>query len=340
MSRPLFFVKHSSSHHASHSGYPRLMDHIEGKMISGVESHVPYRIRKFVADRTDQTCGMYNSTSVAKDVALTYEMLKERNGLAHFLNGERDIRFSTSLKNKRGWKFVATFHEPPDVIRKYITNFKYLKRLDGAIAVGVNQQDLLSEITGIKEIPFIPHGVDIDFFSPAQKDWNPYTCLMVGQHLRDFETLALAVEMITKQCPQFQLNVVLKKEFVQLLPKLKNVKVFSGISDEQLLSLYQNAAALLMPLQEVTACNAILEALASGLPVISTRLQGNEIYLNDTAALLVKSKDARALADAAIALMENESLNRKMRAVSREQSLSFSWQNVSNTMKDFYKKFD
>jgi glycosyltransferase involved in cell wall biosynthesis len=288
----------------------------------------------------DQSYGIYNSGSVAKEVALSSEMLKERNGLAHFLNGERDVRFSTSLKNRRGWKFVATFHEPPDVIRKYITNFKYLKRLDGAIAVGINQQELLSEITGNKEIPFIPHGVDIDFFRPSQKDWNPHTCLLVGQHLRDFETLALAVEMIVKQCPQFQLNAVLNKEFVQFLPKLKNVNVFSGISDEQLLSLYQNASALIMPLKEVTACNAILEALASGLPVVSTRLQGNEIYLNDASALLTKSNDARALADAAIELMKNESLNRKMRSISREQSLQFSWQNVSATMKEYYKKFD
>jgi glycosyltransferase involved in cell wall biosynthesis len=335
--RPLVYIHHGSSHHAAHSGYARLIDYSEGETISGVHSVVPYRLRKFVAQYVDQSFGIYDSSSLGKEIKLSVRMLKTQNGIAHFLNGERDVRFTTRLKKPLGWNFVGSFHEPPYVIKECITRDRYMKKLDGAIAVGRNQLEILSKMVGGRAIAYIPHGVDTDFFRPGNFGWGAYNALFVGQHLRDFETLGSTIEILSKRIPQFQLNAVIVEGFSRFLPKRENVKILYRVTDEQLLGLYQNSSVLLLPLLEVTACNAILEALASGLPVITTRLTGNETYLDDTSAFLVNAGDASGLADAVYELMSDEALNKKMRKISRDRSLAFSWPKISEMMMSYYK---
>ena len=59
--------------------------------------------------------------------------------------------------------------------------------------------------------------------------------------------------------------------------------------------------------------NAILEAMASGLPIVATNVGGNpEIIRNEKNGLLVKSKDINALTRAMIKIMEDSHLSQKI----------------------------
>ena len=59
--------------------------------------------------------------------------------------------------------------------------------------------------------------------------------------------------------------------------------------------------------------NAILEAMASGLPIVATKVGGNpEIIRNEKNGLLVKSKDINAITRAMIKIMEDSHLSQKL----------------------------
>jgi glycosyltransferase involved in cell wall biosynthesis len=298
-----------------------------GETIEGVYSKIPYRLRKIIASSITNTKGIYDSSSVQKDLALINQMLKNNDGIAHFLNGERDLRFSTS------------FHEPPATIIKEIQNFKYINRLDGAIAVGINQLQLLKDKIGGDAISYIPHGVDTNYFSPVSEEWEKYTCIMVGQHLRDFDVLEKVVFELKRKLPKFKLKVIIREDFVNLLPKSENIEIYNNVSDEKLKELYRSASFLLLPLKEVTACNAILEALACGIPVITSDLEGNRGYLDESCSFMVKNNHIKKMFECATLLFEDDLLNRQMRINARKQSMKFSWEQIATEIITYYKKY-
>jgi glycosyltransferase involved in cell wall biosynthesis len=339
LNKSLYYIKHGSIHHAKHSGYTRLLEYMPGETIEGVYSKIPYRLRKIIASSITNTKGIYDSSSVQKDLALINQMLKNNDGIAHFLNGERDLRFSTYLKPLRNWKFTASFHEPPATIIKEIQNFKYINRLDGAIAVGINQLQLLKDKIGGDAISYIPHGVDTNYFSPVSEEWEKYTCIMVGQHLRDFDVLEKVVFELKRKLPKFKLKVIIREDFVNLLPKSENIEIYNNVSDEKLKELYRSASFLLLPLKEVTACNAILEALACGIPVITSDLEGNRGYLDESCSFMVKNNHIKKMFECATLLFEDDLLNRQMRINARKQSMKFSWEQIATEIITYYKKY-
>lgn len=341
MDKPLVYIKHSSSHHSLHSGYARLLDYVDGDFLPGSHSFIPYQFRKVIASFSSGKAGIYNTNSVQKELCLAVYLLSKKNGIAHFLNGERDIRYSTYLKAIRNWKFVATFHKPPDTLKKLITDYRYLKRLDGAIAVGINQVDFLKKELGIDNVAFIPHGVDTEFFKPISQElvWEQYSGLFVGEHLRDFETLGACVTEIKKHVPDFKMRAVLGKDAVKLLPKSLDIEVYSGISDEHLRTLYRKSSLLLLPLEDSTACNSIVEALACGLPIITNTVGGVAGYLDENCGYLLSKKNYKGMAEAAIYLMENKEINRNMRKNCRIKGEDFAWENISKSILQTYEKW-
>lgn len=95
----IFLIHHRSKHHAANSGYGRLVDYLEAKVVYGT-TKFPFRIAKVLAGFHSQNLGNYNVGSVLKAIEL-YKLLikhKAETNVVHFLNGERDIRHLGFLK--------------------------------------------------------------------------------------------------------------------------------------------------------------------------------------------------------------------------------------------------
>lgn len=89
--------------------------------------------------------------------------------------------------------------------------------------------------------------------------------------------------------------------------------LFKGPLDHELIPQYVNCSdVFVMPTQKEGCCNAVVEALAIGVPVISSNRPFNEDILNDSNSILVDPDDVEAIAEAIKTLRDNVELRMSM----------------------------
>jgi glycosyltransferase involved in cell wall biosynthesis len=89
----------------------------------------------------------------------------------------------------------------------------------------------------------------------------------------------------------------------------ESVRFLGHVSDEHLVSLYRQAAALVHPAIREDFGLAILEAMALGAPVIAAAVDGpRELIRTGENGLLVPPGDSRPLAEVVIEILESAGL--------------------------------
>jgi len=281
----------------------------------------------------------YDRTSMAVELKTMHRMLRERKSIYHFLYGETTYHYAGKLNHRNGNHVVATFHLPPDGIKEAIHIDWHIKQLSAVVCVGNNQREYFEPIVGSGRIFFAPLGVATDYFVPPQfaESRDPDLCLIVGENYRDYPTLRGVIELVAYLRPQTRFVILTPPKNVRLLGEHPSLTYISGISEDELLKLYQSASVLLMPLLDATANNAILEGMSCGLPVIVTDVGAVRDYVDPACGMLTKPKQARAMAEAVIDVMNNNAERAKMSRKCREQALKFSWEESVGKLKSVYE---
>ena len=174
-----------------------------------------------------------------------------------------------------------------------------------------SQQDYFASLTAAPVI-LIRHGVSLDFFAPDEKRADEaLRLLVVGKWLRDFDTLAASMELIWRANPQAELDCVVPQRQPGTrrpscgLHRDSRVRWHADISPEQLRDLYRRAALLFMPLIDGTANNGIVEALACGLPIVSSMVGGIVEYVPENCGQLCRAGEPADHAEAVVKWLRN-----------------------------------
>lgn len=124
-------------------------------------------------------------------------------------------------------------------------------------------------------------------------------------------------------------HVTLEPEYQALLPQ-KEVKAFN-LSDDELAAAYSGAVALLHPSTYEGFGLPVLEAMACGCPVITTK-NGSLAEVAGEAAIFVGDDDVAGMA-AALDEVQKPEVRARMIAAGFEQARKFSWQKTADGVK-------
>jgi len=165
-----------------------------------------------------------------------------------------------------------------------------LERVQGIIVMSPDLVQDYERLAPQAKVRFIPHGIDEQYF--AYEEYMPNqrkpSILIVGSMMRDFERIGSVIRLSVEQNQPFSYDLVISKDAANSLrsslePKeLAVCRFHRGISDQALVDLYHRSSLLFLPLVAATANNAVLEAMAMGLPVLTSDFSATRAYGADT----------------------------------------------------------
>jgi glycosyltransferase involved in cell wall biosynthesis len=197
-------------------------------------------------------------------------------------------------------------------------------------------------------IEVIPNGVELDRFGPAEGDQKPdvLRLLTVGRLsvTKRVEMLIDAVEVLHKQGCNLHFTVV---GGGSLEPQLRAavlernlgdiVEITGRTSSEDMPQLYRRNDIFISASMQEGMSNAMLEAMASGLPIVTTRCEGLDELIGDN-GLVVEQAIAGSIAKAIKKLTDDRSLCRQMSLAARRQAERFGWSRSAEQYLALYER--
>jgi glycosyltransferase involved in cell wall biosynthesis len=197
------------------------------------------------------------------------------------------------------------------------------------------------------EISVIPNGVDTERFCPAEnKVVGKQVKLLTVSRLISRKRIDLIIETVGRLRTKgldVTLNIAgegnLLSELTQLVNGLKitdSVSFLGRISPDRMPAVYRDNDIFVMSSQHEGMSNAILEAMASGLPIVTTRCEGVNELVNGN-GVVVEQENPTAIAEAVEKLVSDVSLYGKMCAASREKATGLTWSSVASQYTRLYE---
>jgi len=212
------------------------------------------------------------------------------------------------------------------------------KNASAVVANSNGLRDLAVTFEPHFDIPIIPNGVDLEAYEAKDRDESKPLLLSVGRvvYQKGFDLAMRALAGIKDLEWKWHIagdgpQMDSLKALVQELGIADRVVFLGWQSQADLIKQYQQANLFLFSSRHEGMPNAVLEAMASGLPVIASRIAGNEELLVDgETGILVPSEDVNALRDAIRKLLTDPSLRQQMGQASRRRvEEHYSWENTA-----------
>ena len=95
-----------------------------------------------------------------------------------------------------------------------------------------------------------------------------------------------------------------------------------------------------MPLNDFTASNSLLEAMASALPIIITDVGGARDYMDENCGIFVNKSNPNQIVKALEYLSKDENACKTMGKKSREKAYTMSWNKIAPQYTQIYKNLE
>jgi len=131
----------------------------------------------------------------------------------------------------------------------------------------------------------------------------------------------------------------LRKTIETLIQKynLQNVHLHGQKTGRELLEFYKSADIFVLPSLKEGISNAMLEALAAGLPIVATDLPEMREILGEC-GVLIQDPNATNYAKTLDALLSDMHTIQNLRMLSVQKARSYIWERVLDGTEDVYKE--
>lgn len=337
----ILFITSDPPSLSAHSGYSLLPQYLGARsIVRGTRRNAtsfPDRCMRFAFSRLSAS-SIFQLSSLRLEWDACKLLKRGDFRAAHILWADSDWGFLGLTGLRRKHRLFATFHHCADTLPLVLQFPKRLAELDLCVLMSDTQIPFFRS-HGVPQdrIHVIRHGVDTDYFQTPSWESRSETfrVLSVGSYRRNFDTLKQLCESISDN-PLVQFNLVIPRAYHSMFQPLKNVRCFSGLSDEELLQQYQQASCFLMTCENATANNAVLEAMACGLPVVAERVGGIPEYTSPDGTLFANPGSILELQRHILDLCASPEQVVILGRASRAQAETLSWPRVAKTMVTVY----
>jgi rhamnosyl/mannosyltransferase len=190
-------------------------------------------------------------------------------------------------------------------------------------------------------IVVIPNGVEADHFQPGRPGTRRDRELLFVGRLTEQKNVLAAVEAMA-HLPEAMLRVVGGGELRPVLERriselrLSNVRLEGAVDRADLAGFYQRAAAVLMPSSHEGLPLVMLEAMASGAPVVCTALP-ELVETGGDAVVAVPGGTARDLVGPIRSLLSDPERRERLSAAARRRAARYSWPAVVDAVDELYE---
>jgi phosphatidylinositol alpha-1,6-mannosyltransferase len=267
-------------------------------------------------------------------------------GVAMWLKWEFGLPFVVSLQGPD----VPGFEQRYRWVYLVLTPFIRLvwRQAAGLTACSEQHRELAQQTEPYLPIEAIPNGVDTSVFHPdptTQRENEAVRLVCSGrlierkgqQHLipavAELKERGLDVELLIVGTGDNELT--LRRQVEEL--GLEDTVRFTGFVEwEKMPQVYQTSDIFVLPSYNEGMSIALLEAMATGLPVIITNTGGAH-ELVDGNGVVVPWGSVEALADSLVSLITSAAERQQMGCRSRELALRFTWDQVADRYLDLCK---
>lgn len=271
-----------------------------------------------------------------------------------------------------GAPVVTTFHSPIKIDTSFVevvdlislgtrvlagfTVLNEYQLIKASAAMAAVSHSVANELTAYGVPPgastVVGNGVNTELFSPRTSESGTSTppyLLFVGRlaYRKGLIPLIRAAEILAEEGQPLHMKVVgagplanQLKDTVRKHGLTKKVQFMGYVPDHQLVGLYSDALATVIPSTYESGPLVMLEAMACGCPVISTPVgMAPEVMGQASCGILLPRADARAIVDAAHTLFSDAGLKERMGAEARElMTRGYTWSRVADRVEGMYRK--
>jgi teichuronic acid biosynthesis glycosyltransferase TuaC len=207
---------------------------------------------------------------------------------------------------------------------------KVLQRVDGLLANGQGIADIIRDVVG-RECQTAHGVVDLQVFCPSkQRDSlrqelglpvNQTIVLYAGNLIRE-RLSANGIKALLVMCGR-GIEAEGLRTRIERLASPESVRLVGQIAPTEMHKWMQASDLFVLPSYQEGMPNAVMEAMACGLPVISTRVGGLPGAVGDCAgAILIEPRSVDPLANALLRICADGSLRDRMSLASRETAVA------------------
>ncbi len=189
----------------------------------------------------------------------------------------------------------------------------------------------------------------LDLNQCSNNSWNKESKLILAigrtDPQKNYPMMIRAFNNVLKINPEYKLEIwgsrneseIALNELINSLQANNNISIHGRTNNVK--SLYSRAYMFVMTSDYEGMSNALIEALCSGLPVISTKVSGAiDLIANNKNGLLVDVGDEEGFYKAINYLIENPSVAERMSKYAKQSRILFSKEIICNEWNDLFRK--
>ncbi len=256
------------------------------------------------------------------------------------------IRSKPVIVNYRGGGAERFFNKAWWVVRPTLGLARYITVPSGYLKEVFSNRGVLTKI--------VPNIINLSRFSPngrwrTERDqidggWPHIVATRNLEPIYDIGTAIQAFQLVLEAYPSASMTIAgigpdltMLKALSTKLGVLRHIKFVGRLNNEEIATLYQKADLMMNPSLVDNMPISILEALASGVPVVSTNVGGIPYLVSSgETALLVPPGDSRGMAEAALSILGDADMARELIRKGVIRAEMYDWTSVRKSLFKVY----